>query len=233
MARDKPGLVYLINSSLLSAGPHRTGSGTSGATALPPPKGPRCTAPRGRASQEGSFSFRVGPAGLESQPDQIRSTCRPGKGCRGERTHAHIHAPTQTFTHPLTHSAYTRTPPTPPNTHNTTQQFTATSLPARSLSGEGAEVRTLFYSPRPRRLLGGTTKHRPSPSVHFAALAWFGEEPRALVEFSSVAQSCLTPWTAARQTSLSTTNSQSLLKLMSIESVMPSNYLVLCCPLLL
>ena len=118
MARDKPGLVYLINSSLLSAGPHRTGSGTSGATALPPPKGPRCTAPRGRASQEGSFSFRVGPAGLESQPDQIRSTCRPGEGCRGERTHAHIHAPTQTFTHPLTHTAYTRTPPPPP-THTT------------------------------------------------------------------------------------------------------------------
>ena len=42
-----------------------------------------------------------------------------------------------------------------------------------------------------------------------------------------------TPWTAARQTSLSITNSQSLLKLMSIESVMPSNHLILCCPLLL
>ena len=42
-----------------------------------------------------------------------------------------------------------------------------------------------------------------------------------------------TPWTAARQASLSITNSQSLLKLMSIESVMPSNYLILCHPLLL
>ena len=42
-----------------------------------------------------------------------------------------------------------------------------------------------------------------------------------------------TPWTAARQASLSITNSRSLLKLMSIESVMPSNYLILCCPLLL
>ena len=41
------------------------------------------------------------------------------------------------------------------------------------------------------------------------------------------------PWTAARQASLSITNSQSLLKLMSIESVMPSNHLVLCHPLLL
>ena len=41
------------------------------------------------------------------------------------------------------------------------------------------------------------------------------------------------PWTAARQAFLSTTNSQSLPKLMSIESVMPSNYLILCRPLLL
>ena len=42
-----------------------------------------------------------------------------------------------------------------------------------------------------------------------------------------------TPWTAARQASLSITNSQSLLKLMSIESVIPSNHLILCRPPLL
>ena len=42
-----------------------------------------------------------------------------------------------------------------------------------------------------------------------------------------------TPWTAACQTSLSITNSWSLLKLMFIESVMPSNHFILCCPLLL
>ena len=42
-----------------------------------------------------------------------------------------------------------------------------------------------------------------------------------------------TPWTAANQASLSITNSWSLPKLMSIESVMPSNHLILCCPLLL
>ena len=41
------------------------------------------------------------------------------------------------------------------------------------------------------------------------------------------------PWTAARQASLSITNSQSLLKLMSTESEMPSNHLILCHPLLL
>ena len=43
----------------------------------------------------------------------------------------------------------------------------------------------------------------------------------------------VTPWTAAPQAFLSITNSQSLLKLMSIKSVMPSNHLILCCPLLL
>ena len=43
----------------------------------------------------------------------------------------------------------------------------------------------------------------------------------------------VTPWTAAHQASLSITNSQSLLKPMSIESVMPSNHLILCRPLLL
>ena len=42
-----------------------------------------------------------------------------------------------------------------------------------------------------------------------------------------------TPWIAARQASLSITNSQSSLKLMSIESAMPSGHLILCCPLLL
>ena len=52
-------------------------------------------------------------------------------------------------------------------------------------------------------------------------------------QFSSVTQWCLTPWTAARQASLSVTNSWSLLKLMSIEVVMPSNHLILCHPLLL
>ena len=58
----------------------------------------------------------------------------------------------------------------------------------------------------------------------------------SLVQFSSVAQLCSTlcdPRTAARQASLSITNSRSLLKLMSTESVLPSNHLILCCPLLL
>jgi len=58
------------------------------------------------------------------------------------------------------------------------------------------------------------------------------------IQFSSVqslshVQLFATPWTAACQASLSITNSRSLLKLMSIESVMPSNHLILCHPLLL
>ena len=58
------------------------------------------------------------------------------------------------------------------------------------------------------------------------------------VQFSSVqslsrVQLFVTPWIAARQASLSITNSQSLFKLMSIESVMPSSHLILCHPLLL
>ena len=56
-----------------------------------------------------------------------------------------------------------------------------------------------------------------------------------MVWFSSL--SCVwlfvTPWTAAHQASLSIINSQSLLKLLSIELVMPSNHLILCCLLLL
>ena len=49
----------------------------------------------------------------------------------------------------------------------------------------------------------------------------------------SVVSDSVNPWTAARQASLSITNRRSLLKLTSIESVMPSNHLILCCPLLL
>ena len=62
--------------------------------------------------------------------------------------------------------------------------------------------------------------------------------PKHSVLFSSVqllshVRLFATPWTAAPQASLSITNSQSLLKLTSIELVMPSNHLILCCLLLL
>ena len=57
-----------------------------------------------------------------------------------------------------------------------------------------------------------------------------------MLQFSSIAQLCQTlydPWTEECKASLSITNSWSLLKLMSIESVMSSNHLILCHPLLL
>ena len=66
----------------------------------------------------------------------------------------------------------------------------------------------------------------------------FSQEDEALERFSSVqfsrsvVSTLVTPWTAAHQASLPITNSWSLLKLMSIEFVMPSNHLILCRPLL-
>ena len=54
-----------------------------------------------------------------------------------------------------------------------------------------------------------------------------------VVESLNRVQLSVTPWTAACQASLSFTNSQSLLKFMSIELVMLSHHLILCCPLLL
>ena len=54
-----------------------------------------------------------------------------------------------------------------------------------------------------------------------------------LVQLLSRVQLLETPWIAARQASLSIANSQSLLELMSIESVMPTNHFILCRPLIL
>ena len=54
-----------------------------------------------------------------------------------------------------------------------------------------------------------------------------------VVQFPSHVWLFVTPWTAAHQASLSIKNSWNLLKLMSSESVMPPNHLILCCPLLL
>ena len=68
---------------------------------------------------------------------------------------------------------------------------------------------------------------------------WLGHEGGVLMNEIVIVQSlsCFwlfaTPWTAARQASLSFIISWSLLKLMSIESMIPSNHLILCCPILL
>ena len=65
------------------------------------------------------------------------------------------------------------------------------------------------------------------------AFSYFVNQFLTSVQLLSHVRLFATPWTAACQASLSFTISQSLLKLMSIESVMPSNHLILCCPLLL
>ena len=84
----------------------------------------------------------------------------------------------------------------------------------------------------------------PSPESPASANRFFTAEPSgkppsiSTVQFSSFqslsrVRLFATPWIAARQTSLSITNSRSSLRLMSIESVMPSSHLILCHPLLL
>ena len=85
------------------------------------------------------------------------------------------------------------------------------------------------------KLIVSSAKHFDYKVKHGHTQSMSSQNYASFSQFSSVAQSCLfvTPWTAACQASSSITNSRSLLKLMSIESVMPSNHLILCCPLLL
>ena len=74
----------------------------------------------------------------------------------------------------------------------------------------------------------------PQPFGHKPTVAPINSvQSRSSVQSLSCVQLFATAWTAAHQASLSITNSWSLLKLMSIESVMPSNHLILCHPLLL
>ena len=69
--------------------------------------------------------------------------------------------------------------------------------------------------------------------VHLEMLSAISPLGDSSVKSLSCAWLFETPWAAAHQASLTITNSQSLLKLMTIESVMPFNHLILCCPLLL
>ena len=84
-------------------------------------------------------------------------------------------------------------------------------------------------------LLGSVGKAPDSPSLKWLCLSLLLHNSTYSVQFSRsvVSDSLWPPWTAAGQALLSITNSLSLLKLMSIESVMPSNHLILCHPLLL
>ena len=68
---------------------------------------------------------------------------------------------------------------------------------------------------------------------YIEVIRYFNKGTLSLVQSLSSVQLFVTPWRAAHQASLSIINCQSLLKLMSIESVMPSNCLILCRPLFL
>ena len=89
------------------------------------------------------------------------------------------------------------------------------------------------------KMQGEITKLQLELGIWILLSQWIEQVYReSLGTFSSVqslshVRLFVTPWIAARQASLSITNSQSSLKLMSIESVIPSSHLILCCPLLL
>ena len=104
-----------------------------------------------------------------------------------------------------------------------------------------SELQSPLIKPRKHSVLGDfscllpSSRHRScfciglrSWSYGMLNICWFSS-----VQSLSCVRLFVTPWTAAHQASLSITNSWSLLKLMSVGLVMPSNPLILCCPLLL
>ena len=102
-------------------------------------------------------------------------------------------------------------------------------VPERIATGHRGTVQTPHRSQ-------DVSVHFMSP-YHLMSLLWYKCYTMCThkaIQFScSVVSDSVTPWAAAHQASLSITNSQSLLKFMSIESVMPSNHLILCRPLFL
>ena len=107
-----------------------------------------------------------------------------------------------------------------------------------SFAGEGRWLKTTWYWCFPNSMMSAawdllsssTSAANPGENSDLSAAC------SPLTHFSLLVQLCPTlcdPWTAAHQASVFITNSWSLLKLMSIESVMPSNHLILCHPLLL
>ena len=113
----------------------------------------------------------------------------------------------------------------------------------------GSDSKASAYNVGDPGSIPGLGRSPEAMATQSGVLAWeipWTEKPGGLqsiglqnqTQFSSVQLlSCVrlfeTPWTAAHQASLSITNSRSLFKLMSVELVMPSNHLILCCPLLL
>ena len=97
---------------------------------------------------------------------------------------------------------------------------------ARGQTVSPPPVPTMETNPQDLRTLSGT-------GSGLMKIATITSHWSFTVQLLSCVRLFATPWTAARQPSPSITNSWSLLKLMSIESVMPSNHLILCHPLLL
>ena len=115
-----------------------------------------------------------------------------------------------------------------------------------TISWKFKHIATILHTPTssylPKRDEGACPDKYLCTNIHssFVCSSKKLKQPKCLslqfssVHFShSVASDSATPWTAAHQASLSITNSQSPLKPMSIELVMPSNHLILCHPLLL
>ena len=141
------------------------------------------------------------------------------------------HSPTHTFTgmHPATHAqpCTTSLRACVSNTHEGTRQ--ACQHVHTHAPGPLHNVSTLraahTHSQGHVHTLAHTHTHTHAPLLHV--------HTHVVVPSPGHIRFFLTPWTAAHQASLSFTISQSLLKLMSLESVMPSNHLILCRPLIL
>ena len=95
------------------------------------------------------------------------------------------------------------------------------------VGNSGVITKTIYRRDKQQSYLNQLVLTQPNSSFHFILF------PISSVQSFSRVPLFTTPWTAARQASLSITNSWSLLKLISIETVMPSNHLILCLPLLL
>ena len=120
------------------------------------------------------------------------------------------------------------------------QQWRPSTAKSISPLGQPQDLKSASHSGVQREILRARG-HHSSPSVNSEAevdLKKYNSDITDHYQFSSVqslsrVRLFATPWIAARQASLSITNSRSSLRLTSIESVMPSGHLILCCPLLL